>query len=140
MINQEQEAGDIRSTLIYQVSIKKDLSVRSCSVFNEQLFLRGLLNFGGDVSRGRARAVCAATLRNSVSTQIRKKIVQKHYMLFKNHAGKKLFPGQRYTSGTMLSRKVDGLQSQRKDSATLFTKQTKFYRTRALNYQPRICQ
>ncbi len=28
---------------------EKDLHVRSCSVFNKQLFLHGLSNYGGDV-------------------------------------------------------------------------------------------
>ncbi len=46
----------------------KDLRVCSCSVFKEQLFLRGLSNYGGDFSQGRVRAV----LRDSVSTQTRK--------------------------------------------------------------------
>ncbi len=41
---------------------EKDLHARSCSVFNEQLFLHGLSNYGSDVSQGKMRAVCAAEL------------------------------------------------------------------------------
>ncbi len=41
---------------------EKYLRVCSCSVFNEQLFLRGLLNHSGIVLRGRVKAVCSAEL------------------------------------------------------------------------------
>ncbi len=48
---------------------EKDLRIRLYSVLDEQLFLHGLSNYGGDVSQGRVRAA----LHDSVSTQTREK-------------------------------------------------------------------